>query len=209
MTYCVMLRLGVELESLKGGWGRCEGLEPPPCPECRHVPQHEHSLKQHDHPLAHHDHPKKNDDSGVKRALLSMLFHGQQSDASVTADDKRGLGCVQFANKSHAATKNGALDEIVSNWKAKPGPILVLGSADCCGEPTFNVNLSWRRAQALADQLLSRVPGDASSAITYLGVGAAAAVPGGNSCDLQPKQCELEQHRVACVFPIGVSNGEA
>ena len=105
-------------------------------------------------------------------------------------------GCVEFdTNQFDIAERHQeALDEIAAKASGSQGPLVVMGSADSCGKPANNLNLSELRAESVAKDLRGNQEVGYSRPIYTLGLGESFW---GMRCD-----CASQLERTACVYVL-------
>ena len=105
----------------------------------------------------------------------------------------KSIGCVKFRTGLHAIDcdkQRKAIESAVAHAMNDSGDILVLGLADSCGPATQNLDLSERRAESVANELLEKLT-DRTIHVFGLGEGVG---PFGE------EPCKSQKHRTARMF---------
>ena len=105
----------------------------------------------------------------------------------------KSIGCVKFDTNHHAVNggeQQKAIKAAANRAMKDSGDILVLGFADSCGPATLNLDLSERRAESVANELLKRLIG---RTIHVFGLGEGVGPFG-------EEPCKSQKHRTARMF---------
>ena len=134
--------------------------------------------------------------------LAKDLRAREGSQGLLETIDSIQLGAVRFDKGSDVIkpADNRGLAEMASGLAENSRAILVVGLADSCGRPTWNLNLSERRAQAVADWFRDWGSVPAASEIYVRGMGESLGVFGAFECD-------DERLRGARVIPLDSEAG--